>query len=331
MDKYIFILLLFNFLIIKNLNYFIKKFNIYDIPGPKRKKQFSKISTIGGLVIIFNFLSFFLYDLLLGLSDGYFISSRNQFSLYLCGILIYLIGIFDDKYNISANSRLFLFAVILTISITINENLIIQNLNFGLLDKKIELNKFSIIFTVFSTLLFINAFNMFDGINLQSGIYSSIFFLYFLINGINISFSIAILLSIIIFLYLNYKNFCYLGNGGSYLLSFLISFLLISNYNSGAIGNVENVLVMMLIPGLDMIRVSGARLIDGKHPFTGDRNHIHHFLIKKYSNIKSNLLLMLLIVIPILLNYIFNAGVGLLFGFFAYLSTIIYLKRLARS
>jgi len=326
MDKYIFILLLLNFLIIKNLDYFIKKFNIYDSHDLKRKKQVSKISTIGGFFVIFSLLSFFLYDSLVGLSDGYFVSYRNQFSLYLCAILIYLIGIFDDKYNMSANSRLFLFAAILIFSTTINENLIIQNLNFGLLNKKIQLNKFSIFFTVFSILLFINAFNMFDGINLQSGIYSLIFFFYFIINSISINFSIAIFLSIIFFLYLNYKNFCYLGNGGSYLLSFLISFLVVLNYNSGVIGNVENILVMMLIPGLDMIRVSGARLINGKHPFTADRNHIHHFLINKYSIIKSNLILIFLIVFPIFLFYIFNPAVGLLFGVFAYLSTIIFLK-----
>jgi len=75
-----------------------------------------------------------------------------------------------------------------------------------------------------------------------------------------------------------------------------------------------------------MIRVSSGRLIYGKHPFTADRNHIHHLFIKKYSTVKSNLLLMLLILIPIFLFYIFNAGIGLLIGFFAYLSTIIFLK-----
>jgi UDP-GlcNAc:undecaprenyl-phosphate GlcNAc-1-phosphate transferase len=326
MYKYLFILLLLNIFIIKNLPFFIKKFNIYDIPDKKRKKQSYKISTIGGFVIIFNLLSFCLYDFTIGLSESYFLSYRNLFSLYFCGFFIYLVGIFDDKFSISANVRLLLCSFIIILSITINENLIIQNLRFVLFDKEIQLNKFSIIFTVISILLFINAFNMFDGINLQSGIYSLIFFIYFIVNGINVNFSIIILFSVIVFLYLNYKNFCYLGNGGAYLLSFLISFLVILNYNFGNIVNVENILVMMLIPGLDMVRVSLNRLINGQHPFIADRNHIQHLFIKKYSTVKSNLLLMLLILIPIFLFYIFNAGIGLLIGFLAYLSTIIFLK-----
>ena len=101
MDRYLVLLLVLNFIIINNFNYLIKKFNIYDSPNIKRKKQSYKVSTAGGLIIIINFFSFFLYDILFGLTDSVFSSYRNQFSLYFCGILIYFVGIFDDKYGVS--------------------------------------------------------------------------------------------------------------------------------------------------------------------------------------------------------------------------------------
>jgi UDP-GlcNAc:undecaprenyl-phosphate GlcNAc-1-phosphate transferase len=326
MDRYLVLLLVLNFIIINNFNYLIKKFNIYDSPNIKRKKQSYKVSTVGGLIIIINFFSFFLYDILFGLTDSVFSSYRNQFSLYFCGILIYFVGIFDDKYGLSANTRLFLFSVIIIFSITINDNLIIQTLKFDLFNREINLKRFSLIFTVLSILLFINAFNMFDGINLQSGIYSLIFFLYFLTNGIDINFCIMIFFSLIVFIFLNFKNLCYLGNSGSYLLSFIISFLVISNYNEEKITNVETILVLMLMPGLELIRVFCSRIINGHHPFKGDRNHIHHFLIRKYSIIKTNLFLMLLVAIPVLFFSFINPIVGILFGLFTYMIFIIFLK-----
>ena len=37
----------------------------------------------------------------------------------------------------------------------------------------------------------------------------------------------------------------------------------------------EEILCLMLIPGLDMIRVSIKRIIIGKNPLKGDENHLH--------------------------------------------------------
>ena len=37
---------------------------------------------------------------------------------------------------------------------------------------------------------------------------------------------------------------------------------------------------MMLIPGIDMIRLTFLRVLKGNHPFKADNNHIHHILGK---------------------------------------------------
>ena len=37
-----------------------------------------------------------------------------------------------------------------------------------------------------------------------------------------------------------------------------------------------------MVPGIDMLRLFIQRLLNKQNPFYGDRNHIHHLLLKKY-------------------------------------------------
>ena len=55
------------------------------------------------------------------------------------------------------------------------KDIALNKLNFLFTIETFFLNIFAIFFTIFCFLVFINAFNMFDGINLQSGLYSLIF------------------------------------------------------------------------------------------------------------------------------------------------------------
>ena len=71
-----------------------------------------------------------------------------------------------------------------------------------------------------------NAFNMYDGINLQSVFYLLLFFLVFSIKGIDSFFFFPRNVGQVP-LYYNYKNTIYLSNIGSYFLSYLISIYLI--------------------------------------------------------------------------------------------------------
>ena len=57
------------------------------------------------------------------------------------------------------------------------KNLSINNLIFSISEFTINTKSFSIIFTIICLFLFVNAFNMFDGINGQIGIYLILFFL----------------------------------------------------------------------------------------------------------------------------------------------------------
>ncbi len=65
-------------------------------------------------------------------------------------------------------------------------------------------------------------------------------------------------------------------------MAFILSCLFIKTHNESLI-KADQIVLIMLLPGLDMTRVAITRLIKKKHPFDPDNTHIHHILLKKYS------------------------------------------------
>ena len=269
----------------------IAKFtNIYDKPDTFIKKHNFKVPLLGGIIILTNiiliyFLSF--QNNFLFFSDVFF-SNKTKFIFLLLCFVIFLIGWFDDKKNLSANMKLILTFFIFTFAVLFDKSLIIQNLIFSFTEKKIILENFSIPFTVLCFLLFLNAFNMFDGINLQGSIYalSLLIILYF--YGSGNKFILLILIGLLFFINLNFQNKSFLGDSGSLLLATIISFIFILDYNSNYF-LADEVFFFLIFPGLDMFRLFIYRIYKGKNPFIGDNNHLHHILLGKFN--ASNILI----------------------------------------
>ena len=117
---------------------------------------------------------------------------------------------------------------------------------------------------------------MLDGVNMMSASYI-IFFLIILFLKFNYIFIFLYLIFILLFfLYLNYKNKTFMGESGIIFLGYILSYFVIIAYKEKRIDNVEEVFLMMAIPGFDLLRVSLARLICLKSPLNPDNNHIHH-------------------------------------------------------
>ena len=202
--------------------------------------------------------------------------------------------------------KLIIQILILFIVLLLDPNLKIEYIKFSFLDKNFYLNEFSLIFSILCFLLFINAFNMFDGINGQSGLYALINFLIFYLFLDKLIF-LLIMFIMVIFLYKNFKNKIFLGNSGSYLISFLISFYYVKFYNTGIINEADFIGLIMFIPGLDLLRLFFLRIYTGKNPFSPDRNHLHHILLRKFNYKWSIFLLFSLIGFPLIINYFFHA------------------------
>ena len=55
-----------------------------------------------------------------------------------------------------------------------------------------------------------------------------------------------------------------------------------------------------------MFRLFFIRLINNGSPFNPDKNHIHHLMIKRFSQITSSLILLFCIMWPIFIHHILN-------------------------
>ena len=121
-----------------------------------------------------------------------------------------------------------LLIVIISINLFLNTELNITYVKLSFFDN-FSIEGFSFFWTLICFLLFINAFNFFDGINLQSsGLIFVICVFFFFIKNIFVEFFIVIILANLLFSYLNYNSKTFLGNSGSFFYHFcLVLFLLV--------------------------------------------------------------------------------------------------------
>jgi UDP-GlcNAc:undecaprenyl-phosphate GlcNAc-1-phosphate transferase len=301
------ILIIFNVSLVINFKK-IKLFHyILDKPDKQRKFHLRQIPLAGGIILSINIL---IYFIIVNINEQYllteiFYNNKFEFSIFIfTAFIVFFIGLFDDKYNLSPNYKfLFLFLTILII-LTFDNNLIISTIKFSFFDKIINFSQYNILFTCFCFLVYLNAFNMFDGMNLQASFYSIIILIFITILYGSSTFINILLIFLICYSLLNYKNKSFLGDSGSLLIAFIIGYLFIKLYNIGKIEYVDEVFIFMMIPGIDLIRLFFKRILNRQNPLKGDRNHLHHLVSTKFSLIKSTLIIQLLIIFPLIMLYI---------------------------
>ena len=167
---------------------------------------------------------------------------------------------------------------------------------------------------------------MIDGINLLCGMY--IFFvLLIIILKLPLIIFFLLLISLITYLILNSQNKIFLGDGGSILLSFLISYIIIKAYNLKNIFYADEIFLIMMIPGIDMVRVALIRIFKGLHPFSADRNHLHHILQSHFNNTQTTFIILSLIFVPLIFYfYIKNSLLVIFLGILIY-SLLLFIFR----
>ncbi len=310
-------LILFNIILI-SLFFFInpiaKISNLYDFPE-NRKIHKKPVPLVGGLIIyliiLFNFLIF---------------KTINGDVLLLSSIFFF-IGLIDDAKKISASFRLIFLSIITFIFLNYFEDFNIKFLHFDGMGK-IYFNNSSAIFTVLCILLFQNAMNMFDGLNGQSGFIFLIISI-FLLSRVSVNIEFLVLANLLmVFIIFNLRNKTFLGDSGVYFLSSFFALNIIKISNNDLIYSQEIFLIMML-PGLDMLRLFIIRIANKKNPFKPDKFHIHHLINKKLNSYTKTLVIILSIyTLPILLSEFtfINKSYLIILGVILYLITIHYFK-----
>ena len=328
MTKIFLLLLLSNLLILFNLKKFSRFINIYDKPNKKLKKHKSNVPLVGGIIIIINIIIYSFLSLFFETPfNDIVVLNKEYISGFFLVTSFFLLGLYDDKFKLNPGKKFFLSIVFCIFALTLNKNLLIENVNLSFLDRTIIFNEFSFFFTLFCVIILVNSLNFYDGINGQSLIFFIIVFGYLSIQSPLQLFYLILIFVCIFVLFLNMQNKIFLGDSGVYLLGSILAILLIYEYNIfKTIRFADEIFLLLILPGLDLLRLTVMRILKGKNAFYGDRNHIHHLLIKRNSLIKTNLILAVLTSLPIILFKVLVLNFFLVFIFFVIIYGFVILK-----
>jgi UDP-GlcNAc:undecaprenyl-phosphate GlcNAc-1-phosphate transferase len=294
------LLLILLYLLIIYFNIFLsKKLSFYDTSSPRSVHNTAVLNTSGISLYVYIILFISIYEL-----------SFEIEKILTIAFFITLFGFIDDRKNLPAITKIILLSLP-TIYLIFNGYLLEDLGDYEYLDK-IKLGKFSIVFTILACGLLINSYNYIDGIDglLLCNILTSFFYIIFLIEDENLK-KIIYILSIplvinLIFNFLPKKNSfkIFLGNSGSLLLGFFMSFFLIYLYKYQNIHPAFLIWICWL-PVYDFLFVTFYRIKNNKKFFLGDNTHLHHYLLKlmEKSHIKTTILICIINIIIIFIGY----------------------------
>lgn len=256
---------------------------LMDVPG-SRSSHSKKVPTLGGVAI------YFAITVVTAIFSSEMLHKDIFFSAAL--VLLFFIGLMDDLLIVAPRKKLYT-QVVSAIMIIVGSDVRISSL-FGL-GGIYELPYIvSVIFTTIVFVIMINSYNLIDGIDGLAGgvgvlISLCFVFIFFRLYDYSTGFlAIAMLGSLLAFLKFNlsdqYKIF--MGDTGSMVVGYLISFMAIKFINLSSaewisISNAPIIAVAILIvPIIDTLSVIIIRLSTGKSPFSADKNHIHHRVLR---------------------------------------------------
>lgn len=261
--------------------------HLYDEPNERTASKMI-VPTLGGVAIFIGLT----ISTIIG-TNGY---AFNELKYLIAAIVImFFVGLKDDILTISAKKKLYVQILTAVILVTLG------NFRFtsfhGLLGIH-EINyTTSLIVSVFTIIVLINAFNLIDGIDgLASGISmltASTFGVWFLISGhyeygIMCLGLVGSLAAFFLYNVFGNTNKIFMGDTGSLILGITMSIVVIKfnefNINTKAPFAVLSApavsIGILIVPIIDTLRVFFIRISEGRSPFSPDMNHIHHRLLK---------------------------------------------------
>ena len=301
-----FFLIFFILLIIFYINKFriliAKKTNLIDKPNKVRKFHLSETPLLGGLMIYsaFFFTNYFLYF--------FYNFGMIDIIIFAASSCYFFIGLFDDAKGLQYKYKLFFSFILFSFFLILEPNLQLTKIYFITLDKYFYLGNYSIFFTTICLMLLTNAINLIDGIDGLCILANIIFLTCIILTFQSINFLyIVMIVTLFSVLLLNLKRNIFIGDSGSLFLGSFIGLILIHNYNNQLLVTnypVENIFIILMVPGIDMLRVFAQRALKNKNPFTADRMHLHYLLLDIPLKSKNVLIIFLfLILIPLSINF----------------------------
>ncbi|MGF1867392.1 UDP-N-acetylglucosamine--undecaprenyl-phosphate N-acetylglucosaminephosphotransferase [Enterovibrio norvegicus] len=271
---------LLSFVLLFVLRKVAKKIGLVDKPN-ERKHHKGAVPLVGGVSI---YLAVLIASLIY--------TERNPDDLlYLfCGAVLIVIGVLDDKFDISFKVRLFVQAGI-SLAMIFAADLSLESLGSIAGNVPVYLPDWvSYAVTIIAVIGAINAFNMVDGIDGLLGGLASVSFgalaIMFWWGGHNVlaAHCVMMIAALVPYILLNlgiplgqrFKIF--MGDAGSMLIGFSVVWFLIRASQSDHSDTIRPVTALWFIalPLMDMATIMTRRIRKGHSPFKPDREHLHH-------------------------------------------------------
>jgi UDP-GlcNAc:undecaprenyl-phosphate/decaprenyl-phosphate GlcNAc-1-phosphate transferase len=259
---------------------------LYDIPD-ERKVHTRLVASLGGVGIFGGFILASLLSV-----QGYMNPEFQYF--FAAAVVIFFLGLKDDLMILSATKKF--IGQIIAASILIHLGGIRLDSMYGLFGFDQLPESFGLALSYLTIIVVINSFNLIDGVD---GLAASLGILTMLVFGtyfFSVEYQAYALLafsmagSLVAFLIFNHHPAkIFMGDSGSLMIGLINAILVIKFINvahtpfvavplsaSVAIG-----FAILIVPLLDTLRVFAIRILNGKSPFTPDRNHVHHLLLDR--------------------------------------------------
>ena len=262
------------------------KLKAIDIPNEKRRVHDHPIPRLGGLAIVIGFTVATLIFAILAYGTDNNILDKQLIGLFLGIIIIEIVGIFDDIYQLRAWHKL-LFQI-LAASVVVLFGIRIEGFSNPVVENGyIGLGIFSIPITMIWIIGITNAINFIDGLDgLAAGVasissLSLLFISIFLGNIETVVLTAALAGATLGFLPFNFNPAkIFMGDTGSTFLGFTLGTIAIMGMiKSYTVIAVIAPLVVLGLPILDTAFAIIRRILKGQSPMCADRGHLHHRLV----------------------------------------------------
>ena len=241
------------------------------------------VSSLGGIAIFTAVLFVILFFSERGFEEiKYYIAAAA---------FIFLVGLRDDLQEVKPAGKLF-GQLVAAFLIAVPAKMNIGNLGgfFGIYELSYPL---SVILTMLVIIWIINAYNFFDGIDMQAALFAIVIFApsaFWFYRAAQYNFSLmlfATAASILAFLNFNKTpSKIFMGDTGTVTIGFIMAFAFVKFVKLNALNpsGFHNAFFMGLtfvqLPLVDSLRVVLIRILRGRSPFVADKNHFHHLLLR---------------------------------------------------
>lgn len=330
----------FTLMAIKGLKPVADKVGLLDVPN-HRKKHTGAVPLIGGVSI---FIGVAISALLFMALDA------QQKVLLAASLVIVVMGVFDDLYDLSVRLRLGIQAICtLILCFALQVSLAHLGYMFGFIN--LDIGVAGYVLAIFAVIGGINAYNMMDGIDGLAGSMALVslaaLIVLFAAAGATdyMNWALIFAVAIVPYLFANLKLFgfkrkIFMGDAGSMLLGFVIVWLLIlGSQQETKYFRTVTALWIIAIPLMDMAAIMIRRIRKGNSPFKPDCNHLHHIFLR--AGLNSRQALAVIVVVSLLLTSVGLAGefwripewvmlVGFISLFFGYYYTLHRIWKIVR-